>query len=119
MRTFRTLLTTATLSALLVLSSGTAQAQDCQPSILNAYNGAHKAEYDLILPLIAPELTAFSNQVKATVDQTTYAAMLLHARSLAPLTTSEFRVLIALPDGTVMLDTSKPDDPTNVIPGNA
>jgi hypothetical protein len=54
-------------------------------------------------------------KLKATVDQATYASLLTDARTLAgSLATG--RVLITVPDGTAVIDTARPDDPTNITP---
>jgi hypothetical protein len=63
----------------------------------------------------APQLKAL---LAAVVDQATYQNLLDLARSIAGGITTG-RVLITLPDGTAVVDTSKPDDPADSTPDQA
>jgi hypothetical protein len=113
-KSLRALVTSTALSAALVLAaSHTASAQfvdTCQPGIFDAYNGPQNARYQvlvnalLINPVVSTaQLTA---DFQATVDETTYATLLADARSLAG-SIATGRIVITLPDGTVVVDTSK------------
>lgn len=113
MNTCRTLVATAMLSAVLVLTGGTAHAQDCQPGLGPAYM-ARQATYDLLIATIVPNLGTLATGLSLVSDQTTYATLLADARTVASSITNG-RVLVSLPDGTVVLDTGRPDDPTNVM----
>lgn len=113
MKTVRTLVAAVTLSASLVLGSGVAHAQDCQPGIGPAYV-ARQATFETLRDAIVPALGNLTNELAATVDQATYAALLADARGVIGGVTNG-RVLVTLPDGTVMLDTARTDDPNNTL----
>jgi len=53
-------------------------------------------------------------QLRAVVDQATYQVLLTSARTIAAAITNG-RIVITVPDGTVVLDTARQDDPTNVL----
>ena len=94
-RTCRTLVTTAVLSAVILLAPGTAYSQDCQPGIEAAFQGHAETYTGLFAALMsggAPIMAGINN----LTDQPSYAALLASARSLAG-SISEGRVLIALP----------------------
>jgi hypothetical protein len=112
MMRFRTL-ATATLCAGLLLTGAAAQAQTCNAGIAAAFT-AHSAEYTLLLTTLAPKVSTLMSQTSVIVDQPTYQTLLTTAEALAASITNG-RMVVALPDGTVVLDTSKPDDPTNTL----
>ena len=118
-KTPRKLLTAAVLSAVLVLAAGTASAQaPCVPGF-NAAFSAHAAQYTLVLNTLAPQTGSLRNLLNLVVDQPTYATLLTKANTLAA-SIANGRLLVSLPDGTVVLDTSRPDDPANALPeGNS
>jgi hypothetical protein len=87
--------------------------QDCVRGFAEAY-AAHQADYTLVQNAITPAAPTVQAQLKAVVDQTTYQTLLNTAHSLASSITNG-RIVITLSDGTVVIDTSKPDDPTNVM----
>jgi len=109
----RRLATTVVLAAALVLTSSAVQAQTCQPGIGPAFT-AHAAVYTSLLTALAPQLPALQAGLASVIDQPTYAAYLSNVRTLAGAVPNG-RVVITLPDGTVMIDTARPDDPTNVM----
>jgi hypothetical protein len=95
------------LSALLTLTAGTAHAQipDCQPGIVTGFNAA-AATYTALWNALAPHLNNLNTQLAATIDQPTYAILLAEAQATAN-GIANGRILISLPDGTVLIDTSK------------
>ncbi len=111
--TFRGLVTVALVSGVVLLAtSGTARAQDaqtCEPGLLTQFNGPHQADYiALITALVAgaPSATNLIADLATVHDQPTYATLLTDAQGVAnKLATG--RIVVALPDGTVVVDTSK------------
>jgi hypothetical protein len=85
-------------------------AQHCAPGVLAAltYNPAYKP----LLAILAPERKTLRELLDAVVDQPSYEALLKAARSIAQ-SIPNGRLLITLPDGTVVLDTANTDDPTD------
>jgi hypothetical protein len=119
-----------TLIAAFVLTGTTASAQSaqletvapaavtCWPGIATAYT-PHAAVYNTLFGTLAPGLNTLRALTDAVVDQTTYATLLTAAHTVANAIPNG-RFLIALPDGTVVVDTGKPDDAANVLPqGNS
>jgi len=92
----------------------TADAQQCQPGIDAAWE-AHRPTYDLLWTTLIPNVTTLTTQLLNTFDPSTYAALLASARSIAAAIPNG-RLVLMLPDGTVVLDTSRPDGET---PSNA
>ena len=118
MKRCHTFVTTALLSAVVVLTAGTAHAQDCQPGIGPAF-AARAATYQLLIDAILPGFGNLASGLAQVADQATYATLLTDARTIASSITNG-RILVSLPDGTVVLDTARPDDPTNMLPvGNS
>lgn len=128
MKIRRSLLTTAMLSGVLAMAGGTARAQveeqveeqalvatalppNCLPGIQTAFN-AHSAVYNLLLNTLSLHRAGLAAQLKQVVDQPTYATLLATSRTIASSITHG-RLVLALPDGTVVLDTSLPSDPGN------
>lgn len=111
--TFRTLVTASILSAGLVgMTSGTASAQDaqtCQPGLLTQYNGPHQADYAALINALvngAPSAGNLIADLAAMHDQATYATLLADSTTIAGRLATG-RLVITLPDGTVVVDTSK------------
>jgi hypothetical protein len=71
--------------------------------------------YAQLFQTLDPQASQLKTLLAAVVDQATYQNLLDLARSIAS-SISTGRVLITLPDGTVVVDTSKPDDPSNSTP---
>ena len=71
--------------------------------------------YANLFQILDPHVPQLKASLAAVVDQATYQSLLDLARGIASSTPTG-RVLITLPDGTVVVDTSKPDDPTNLTP---
>jgi len=116
MKTWRSLAAAAVVSIAVVLTAGTAHAQACNPGIAAAF-AAHQAAYTMLANALVPQVGNLNTKLKATVDQTTYQSLLTDARTLAG-SIAAGRVLITVPDGTVVLDTAKPDDPTDATPND-
>lgn len=105
----RTIVSAAAVSASLLFSASPAKAQDaqtCQPGIMAAYQGPHSAQYQLLIGTLIPQAGQMIAEFSALVDQATYATLLTHAQSVAG-SIANGRILISLPDGTVVLDTSR------------
>ncbi|MBA3916636.1 MAG: hypothetical protein H0X25_22880 [Acidobacteriales bacterium] len=119
-KTRRSLFLATTILAAATLAGSTASAQQptCLPGINTAFQ-AHAAAYTLVRNALSPRVPVFTALLGQVVDQATYQTLLTASRSLAS-SIPNGRLLVALPDGTVVVDTSKPDDPTNVLPqGNS
>jgi hypothetical protein len=65
--------------------------------------------YAELFQILGPQVPQLRTLVAAVVDQATYQNLLDLARSIASSIPTG-RVLITLPDGTVVVDTSKPDN---------
>ena len=104
------------LAVALILTTGnSAYAQTCQPGISTAIAGPHSAQYIALATALGPAVPTLTTQLAAVVDQATYQTLLTTANALAG-TVATGRVLITLPDGTVVLDTNRADntaDPTS------
>ena len=111
--TFRRLASTLVLSSMLVFAGSAAQAQTCNPGIGTAF-AAHAAVYTSLATALAPAVPGLTTGIASVIDQPTYASYLSGVRTLAG-TVPNGRVVITLPDGTVMIDTARTDDPTNVM----
>src|SRR5262245_53693134 len=102
------------IAAALMLTGGRiAQAQTCQPGIEAAVQG-HLNAYIQLVQTIAPELGNLTIGLAQITDQATYATYVAANRVIAN-TIPNGRMLVALPDGTVVLDTARPDDPANTM----
>lgn len=101
-------------------SGGAALAQQsCLPGIGTALQGPHSAAYTLVRNTLTPRVPALTSRLDAVVDQGTYDTLLTLAHTIANSITNG-RMLVALPDGTVAVDTEKLDDPGNTLPqGNS
>jgi hypothetical protein len=113
---FRTLLTASVAAVTFALSGGSASAQTCQPGIGPAFAGPHGPQYIALATAMGPQVPALTAQLAAVVDQATYETLLDTANALAAIVVpaGSGRVLITLPDGTVVLDTARADD----VPGD-
>jgi hypothetical protein len=114
MKTLRSLLVAVAVSTA-VLTAVPARAQTCNPGIGAAF-AAHAAQYTALVNALVPQLPTLNANLAAVVDQATYAVLLTQARALATSITPDGRVVITLPDGTTVIDTSKPDDPLDTMP---
>ena len=105
------------LSALFIFVNSTAFAASlnskCAPRVQQLIK--EDPVYAELFKLLDPQVPQLKKLLAAVVDQATYKNLLDLARSIAS-STQTGRVLITLPDGTVVVDTSKPDDPPNSTP---
>lgn len=103
--------TIAMSAALTIATTGTARAQEsCQPGI-NAAVARHFASYNELIQAVIPVYNTVRTHMAAVMDQATYDVVLADANTLAAnATLTSGRVVLALPDGTVMLDTSRDDN---------
>ena len=107
----RTVIVAAALG-LSVILTGTAHAQDaqtCQPGIGPAYVGPHTAKYQALVTAMIPAFGQITTQLAALANQATYQPLLDTANTLAASLPTG-RVVITLPDGTVVLDTARDDN---------
>src|SRR5262249_2250873 len=102
---------------LIIDINGFYAAQTCVKGFDEAF-ALHPANYTLVQTSITPSAPTVQTQLRAVVDHPTYATLLTTARNLAASFTNG-RIVITLTDGTVVIDTGKPDDPTNINPGQA
>jgi hypothetical protein len=114
MKPVRTFAIAAALSMMTFVAARPASAQPaCNPGIAAGY-ALHQTTYANLISKIAPQVNTLKSQLQAVIDQPTYLTLLTTSRTLAnSLATG--RVLVTLPDGTVVLDTSKTDDPGNTM----
>ena len=107
MNRFRKLAATTILSAIVVFTATAAQAQECQPGIGPAF-AANSTQFNGLIGAVAPELGNMFTALGALTDQATYETLLASANTAAAGIPTG-RVVIALPDGTVVLDTARTD----------
>jgi len=112
MKRFR-ILVAVIVFAVLALTGNTVYAQSCQPDIALAY-AIHADTYGRLFSTLAPNVPDLQTGLAGVTNQATYAAFLAKARIIAA-SIATGRVVVTLPDGTVVLDTSKPDDANNAL----
>lgn len=118
MKTWRSFVRMAVLCTLPLLASRAAHADACNTGLGPAFV-AHQAAYTNLANALVPALGNLNTQLGALTNQATYAALLTTARNTAQAIANG-RVVVTVPDGTVVLDTSRTDDPTNTMPvGNS
>ncbi len=90
----------------LALLAGNARADDqCAPNVLTLITkGTYRA---LDAQLKRSTVKALTTSLKATSDETSYQQLLGLATSIAAGAGADGRVVVTLPDGTVVLDTEK------------
>ncbi|MEO8659198.1 MAG: hypothetical protein ABI693_12055 [Bryobacteraceae bacterium] len=121
MRPRRILSVATVIVAAFAFAGGSISAQQpaCLPGIGTALQGPHAAAYTLVRNTLTPTLSQLANRLTGAVDQTTYQTLLTLSHTIAN-SIPNGRLLLSLPDGTVVVDTGKPDDPTNGLPqGNS
>jgi hypothetical protein len=112
------------LCATLLFSQSLAYAGDdkrrddsCLPGLADAFDD-HR-EYGHLYSILASHRSHLRLLLSEVSDQKSYEVLLARAELIASRVT-DGRVLVALPDGTVVLDTARPDDPQNLLPsGNS
>src|SRR5215831_2172380 len=119
----RLMLVSVMLSAALTVAGGMAPAQEpvsavpdplavpfpppgCLPGMQAAYNG-HVALYGMLLNVLTPKIPVVQQQLAAVTGQPTYATLLATAHTVAN-GIHNGRLVVTVPDGTVVLDTGKP-----------
>jgi hypothetical protein len=100
----------------------------CAADVVTLVNGPAtpaNVDYKILEPKVRLQVVNFTNLLNLVNSQATYQTLLTAARTLAatipPVLTpvaipAPGRVVITLPDGTVVIDTGKLDDPTNLTP---
>jgi len=111
MMNFRHVLTAAMI-VLPALTGSAAFAQTCQPGIQAALAGPHAPTYSLLAQTLGFHQTNLTNLLGAVNNEATYQALLTLANAIAN-TTPNGRIVVTLPDGTVVLDTARNDGPGN------
>ena len=95
-------------------SMALAQLPPCQPGFATAMGGTHGKTYQMLFQVLNPQASALNNLLAAVNNQASYENLLNLANMIA--TNSSGRLLITLPDGTVVIDTARNDgagDPKN------
>src|SRR5262245_14350152 len=103
-RGFRTLVMAAVL-AVVAIPSASLFGHSCQPDVAIAY-ATHAGEYATLFTTLAPQISALGTGFATVKDQPSYATFLATVRRIA-VSIPTGRVVVTLPDGTVMIDTSK------------
>src|SRR5215510_6502014 len=111
--TSRRLTRAVVISVTLWLTSGVARAQDCQPGFDVAAQ-PYLAVYLQLVDILYPQLDNLTAGLSQVVDQNSYATFLAQNRQIVA-TLPGSRMLVTVPDGTVVLDTARPDDPDNML----
>lgn len=114
----RGMFTGAALSLAVILATPTiARAQQCQPGI-DAGWAQWRQNYDLMWAALTPNGSNLTTLLNGVFDQSTYATLLAAARAVAASIDPARlgRLVVTLPDGTVVLDTFRPDGD---VPANA
>ena len=114
----RGMFTGAALSLAVILATPTiARAQQCQPGI-DAGWGLWRQNYDLMWTALTPNVNNLTTLLNGAFDQSTYATLLAAARAVAASIDPARlgRLVVTFPDGTVVLDTFRPDGD---VPANA
>ena len=89
----------------------------CLPGIENAVR--RNPIYQRLFAVLVLHKGQLAERLKDITDQASYQLLLTKARAVADKVTAG-RVVVTLPDGTVVVDTAAADDPTNTLPsGNS
>ena len=105
------------LAALLITSFNASAAVECAPEVPGLLTT--NATYHRLNGILNAEAAHLKTLLDAVSGQPTYTGLLNRARFVATSIVNG-RLLITLPDGTVVVDTSKPDDSGNTLPqGNS
>jgi hypothetical protein len=94
------------IAALFITSFNVAAAPSCAPLVLTKLAAL---PYSTLNAKLTPRLVAFKTKLDAVKNQATYATLLAEAKATAASIASG-RVLVTLPDGTVVVDTGKTDN---------
>jgi hypothetical protein len=109
-KVIRTLVIPIALVATLASTAATVPAADqaCQPGIAPLVQ-AHAATFVQLINAIVPQLANLNAQLAAVVDQPTYEMLLATANGVAA-GLANGRLVVTLPDGTVVVDTARDDN---------
>ena len=113
MTTIRRFATTSVLATALLFAAVSVQAQTCNPGIGAAF-GAHADTYTQLFTALAPSVANLQAGLAGVTNQATYATYLAAARAVAGGVPNG-RLVVTVPDGTVLLDTGRPDDPGDTM----
>ena len=92
---------------------------NCVPGIDVALRGQYGRQYGSLIASLSPNVYDLTQLVDAVDNPATYGDLLNFSLDLAA-STPNGRLLIALPDGTVVVDTFQPVDLDNLLPeGNS
>ena len=92
---------------------------NCVPGIDVALRGQYGRQYSSLIASLSPNVYDLTQLVDAVDNPATYRDLLTFSRDLAA-SIPNGRLLIALPDGTVVVDTFQPDDlDNNLLEGNS
>lgn len=100
----------ALLVALPVLTATPAAAQ-CQPGYAAALAGPHGATYQSLMDILTPHRIDFRDRLAAVTNAATYVNLLNLANTIANQNSA--RIVVTLPDGTVVVDTNRNDGPAD------
>jgi hypothetical protein len=85
---------------------------ECAARVVTRLN--NNATYKQLHSILTPELAQLKALLDDVKDQPTYESLLTLARTVATISPNG-RLLVTLPDGTVVVDTSKEDDHLNTL----
>ena len=99
--------------SLLLATPTSARAQQCQPGIDQGWE-LWRPNYDLMWAVLTPNISNLTTLLNGVVDQSSYATLLAAARTVAAGIdpARRGRLVVTLPDGTVVLDTFRSDGDT-------
>jgi len=105
------------LGLLINASAVNAQTPQCVPGFTAAFQS--DPTYTQLKTLLQSQVSALTSLVSQVSDQASYQSLLTRAHAIANALPSG-RLVVTEPDGTVIVDTSQPDDPNNSLPqGNS
>ena len=87
---------------------------NCVAGIEVALRGQYASQYSSLIAGLSPNVYDLTQLVDAVSDANTYGDLLSFSRDLAA-SVPNGRLLVALPDGTVVVDTFQPDDLDNTL----
>lgn len=92
-------------------------AVECAPQVQTLLTS--DTTYSQLNSVLQPKIGSLKTKLDAVKNQATYATLLNEARTIAT-SFADGRLVVTLPDGTLVVDTSAVDDPTNTLPkGNS
>lgn len=103
------ILTSSVIVSTLISFNATA-AVECAPQVTSLIST--NPVYSNLNSVLTPNLAQLKTKLDAVKDQASYVKLLTAVHTIAKSVVNG-RLVITLPDGTVVADTSKPDDPGN------